>query len=77
MEKTNEITNKTSAGQYTISQDGIGAIKIVLPPLSLQNEFASFVQQVESQKRLLQQSLAKLEQNYKSLMQKCFRSEIF
>lgn len=49
----------------------------MVPPLSLQNEFAEFVQQVESQKLLLQQSLAKLEQNYKSLMQKCFRGEIF
>lgn len=27
---------KTSAGQYTISQDGIGAIEIICPPLSLQ-----------------------------------------
>ena len=57
--------------------DAIKSLKILIPPLSLQNEFASFVQQVESQKRLLQQSLAKLEQNYKSLMQKCFRGEIF
>ncbi|MDL2325126.1 restriction endonuclease subunit S [Ruminococcaceae bacterium OttesenSCG-928-A16] len=47
------------------------------PPLSLQREFASFVGQVETQKTLLQQSLAKLEQNYKSLLQKCFRGEIF
>jgi type I restriction enzyme S subunit len=68
---------KTSAGQYTISQYGIGAIEVVVPPLSLQNQFADFVQQVEAQKSLLQQSLAKLELNYKSLMQKCFRGEIF
>lgn len=46
-------------------------------PLSLQNQFADFVQTVESQKKLLQQSLTKLERNYKSLMQKCFRGEIF
>lgn len=51
--------------------------KVLFPPLSLQNKFAEFVQQVESQKLLLQQSLAKMEQNYKSLMQKCFRGEIF
>ena len=52
-------------------------LDIICPPIILQNEFASFVQQVESQKLLLQQSLAKLEQTYKSLMQKCFRGEIF
>lgn len=34
---------KTSAGQYTISQDGIGAIEIICPPLSLQTQFAEFV----------------------------------
>ncbi len=48
-----------------------------VPPIALQNEFADFVHHVEAQKSLLQQSLAKLEQNYKSLMQKCFRGEIF
>lgn len=52
-------------------------LKIPLPPISIQNEFADFVRQVETQISLLQQSLAKLEQNYKSLMQKCFRGEIF
>ena len=35
---------KTSAGQYTISQDGIGAIMAILPPLELQNQFAAFVE---------------------------------
>ena len=40
----------TSAGQYTINQDGIGAIKIILPPLSLQNEFAEFVKLIDKSK---------------------------
>lgn len=48
-----------------------------VPPVSLQNEFAAFVERVETQKKLLQQSLEKLGLNYKSLMQKCFRGEIF
>lgn len=47
------------------------------PPLELQSKFADFVQQVEAQKSLFQRSLAKLELTYKSLMQKCFRGEIF
>ena len=68
---------KTSAGQYTINQDGIGAIEVILPPLSIQNEFADFVHQIKMQKQLLQHSLTKLELNYKSLIQKCFRDEIF
>lgn len=41
---------KTSAGQYTVSQDGIGAIATILPPAKLQNQFADFVQQVDKSK---------------------------
>ena len=45
---------KTSAGQYTISQDGIGAIESMLPPMELQNRFASFVTQVDKLKVVVQ-----------------------
>lgn len=41
---------KTSAGQYTINQEGIGAIVTVLPPLELQNCFAAFVAEVDKSK---------------------------
>ena len=41
---------KTSAGQYTISQDGIGAILAITPPLALQTRFAAFVAQVDKSK---------------------------
>ena len=44
---------KTSAGQYTISQDGIGAIMAILPPLELQNQFEAFVHQIDKLKFLL------------------------
>ena len=63
---------KTSAGQYTISQDGIGAIVTILPPLDLQNQFAAFVEQVDKSKFEIQQSLEKLETLKKSLMQQYF-----
>ena len=52
-------------------------VKIPIPPIELQNQFANFVNKVEKTKATLQQSLTKMEQNYKSLMQKCFRGEIF
>lgn len=41
---------KTSAGQYTINQDGIGSIVTILPPLDLQMQFADFVQQTDKSK---------------------------
>ena len=63
---------KTSAGQYTISQDGIGAIITIIPPLSLQTEFAIFVEQTDKSKFEIQKSLEKLEILKKSLMQQYF-----
>ena len=41
---------KTSAGQYTISQNGIDKVKIFLPPIELQNQFADIVKQIDKQK---------------------------
>lgn len=49
----------------------------ILPPSLLQNQFAEFVEKVEAQKALLQKSIADMEQNYQSLLQKCFKGEIF
>lgn len=55
----------------------LALLSIPVPEYEKQNEFSHIVQQLEAQKKLLQQSLDKLELNYKSLMQKCFRGEIF
>ena len=63
---------KTSAGQYTISQDGIGAIIAIVPPIGLQQQFAAFVSQVDKSKLSIQQGLEKLETLKKSLMQQYF-----
>ncbi len=63
---------KTSAGQYTVSQDGIGPIVTILPPAKLQNQFADFVQQVDKSKLAVQQSLEKTQQLFDSLMQEYF-----
>ncbi len=68
---------KAIIGQANINAQELQSIQIPMTPIDLQNQFADFVQQVEARKSLLQQSLAKLELNYKSLMQKCFRGEIF
>lgn len=76
--RVDAATNMTgSAGQRRVPATYLKNYKVSLPPLSLQNEFAAFVEQVNAQKKLLQQSLEKMELNYKSLMQKCFRGEIF
>ena len=45
---------------------------VVLPPLELQNQFATFVERVDQQKQTVQQSLEKLELLKKALMQEYF-----
>lgn len=66
-------------GQATIAHlPGVKLKKLYIPvpPIALQHKYADFIQKVETQRSLLQQSLAKLEQNNKSLIQKCFRGEV-
>ena len=63
---------KTSAGQYTVSQDGIGAIEAILPPMALQKQFAAFVAQVDKSKAVVQKSLDETQLLFDSLMQKYF-----
>lgn len=60
-----------------LSKGKLLEIEFPFPPINLQTYFGDFIQRIETQKTLLQQSLVKMEQNYKSLMQKCFRGEIF
>ena len=47
-------------------------LKIGTPPLSLQNQFAAFVERVDQQKQTVQQSLEKLELMKKAQMQEYF-----
>ena len=63
---------KTSAGQYTISQDGIGAIVAILPPIQLQKQFAAFVSQINKSKAVVQAALDKAQLLFDSLMQQYF-----
>ena len=47
-------------------------LKVLLPPLESQNQFAAFVERVNQQKQTVQKSLEKLELMKKALMQECF-----
>ena len=46
--------------------------KVNIPPLSLQNEFANFVQQVDKSKVAVQKSLDETQKLFDSLMQEYF-----
>ena len=55
-----------------INNKDIGPLKIKVPPLELQQQFATFVQQIDKSKFAVQKSLEKTETLYKSLMQRYF-----
>ncbi len=67
----------TSGSMYNVSMEKFKGIVIMLPPLELQNQFATFVQQVNKLKFEMEQSLVELENNFNSLMQRAFKGELF
>ena len=63
---------KQTTGIASINMRQIKALPTLVPPLSLQNQFAAFVERVDQQKQTVQQSLEKLELMKKALMQEYF-----
>ncbi|AUQ27427.1 restriction endonuclease subunit S [Dickeya zeae] len=59
-----------------ISKTNLKSVRLPKPPLSLQNQFATIVEKVESIKSHYQQSLTDLEALYGSLSQQAFRGEL-
>ena len=55
-----------------LSKGKLEELEYIVPPLELQNDFASFVQQIDKSKFAVQKSLEKTEILYKSLMQAYF-----
>lgn len=63
---------KGAVNQANINAQELQSIKIYLPPLELQEQFATFVEQTDKSKSIVQQSLGTLETLKKSLMQEYF-----
>ena len=63
---------KQTTGIASINMRQLRALPTLVPPLSLQNQFAAFVERVDQQKQTVQQSLEKLELMKKALMQEYF-----
>ena len=61
-----------AVAQKNINLQILSELKIINPPLDLQNDFASFVQQIDKSKFAVKKSLEKAETLYKSLIQKHF-----
>ena len=68
--KMNIEGNGAAQPQLTIPM--IKSMEIMVPPIELQNQFATFVEQTDKSKVIIQQSLDTLETLKKSLMQEYF-----
>jgi type I restriction enzyme, S subunit len=60
----------------SLTKETLLRIKIPIPPIELQNQFAERVQAIEAQKAQAQQSLQKSEELFNSLLQKAFKGEL-
>ena len=71
---TNELSkNEIGANYPAVTENDIKNVKIALPPLTLQNEFAEFVTKTNKLKFEAEKSLKEMENLYESLMQKFFK----
>ena len=71
--RTSAKANMTgSAGQKRVPASYLEAYQVSLPPMELQEQFASFVKQTNQSKPVIRQSLDQLETLKKSLMQAYF-----
>ena len=71
-----ENSARTTNGAHKINQGVIEKIKIIQPPVDIQNKFASIVEKIETIKSRHQQSLTDLEALYGALSQKAFKGEL-
>ncbi|MDD2306839.1 MAG: restriction endonuclease subunit S [Prolixibacteraceae bacterium] len=66
-----------SAGSMpNISKEKLKNLFIPLPPITLQNQFAQIVENIEAQKTLVKQSLQESEDLFNGLVQKAFSGEL-
>jgi len=70
--------NKFSAqsGQPKITQKPLENMKILFPPISLQNQFASIVEKIESIKQKQSKATEEINTLFDALMQKAFKGEL-
>ena len=68
---------KSIVGMANINAEELKKIMILKPPVKLQDEFAEKVQKIEEQKKLMQESLYEMENNFNALMQRAFKGGLF
>ena len=70
----NQILNraKKAVNQASINQSDVQSFRIIVPPINLQTQFATFVAQIDKSKSVIQKTLDETQLLFDSLMQKYF-----
>lgn len=71
-ENIKAISSGSAKSMSNISKERLCELKIILPPIRLQQQFVDFVRQTDQSKLTIQQSLDKLQTLKKALMQQYF-----
>lgn len=69
--------NAPESAQKNINLKILENLDVICPPIELQNNFASIVEEIEEQKKVMEKSLHEMENNFNALMQKAFNGELF
>lgn len=71
-ENIKAISSGSAKSMSNISKERLHELKVILPPISLQQQFADSVRKLDQSKLTIQQSLDKLETLKKAMMQQYF-----
>jgi type I restriction enzyme S subunit len=66
----------TESARLNISLTDLRTLQVICPPITLQENFAKRIQQIEAQKEAMTASLQELENNFSSIMQRAFKGEL-
>lgn len=69
--------NAPESAQKNINLKILSDLEVICPPINFQNNFSYIIEEIEAQKRVMEESLKEMENNYNVLMQKAFRGELF
>lgn len=72
-----ELVSKMKGASYpAVTNNDVLKVKIPIPPISLQNQFASIVEKVESLREKQKQSTEEINTLFDALMQKAFNDDL-
>lgn len=72
-----DIATSGGATREAITKQQIENLELIVPPIELQNQFSTFVKQVDKLKFEVQKSLNEMENNFNALMQRAFSGKLF